>query len=788
VVGALATRAPEPLEFMLRGTLPVPRRSYPRLDGKNPFAIIDYDGTLRYTQVEVVSRYPSADEGADVVELIAIVNRDPAIAPGTPVRYEVLYSSTLSMDPPAGPSGTPQEVDDLILDPTGIEVAAYDCFGNRYSARPLEPTPYRVLRHGPVHAEVAYHQDLLPEVEVPGSTLPHLLGMHVFLSWFSDRTSVGLDLRFHNAHDGHDATTSLDDALEKLYFERLEISVPEDWTLQQDFADPSFGNERVAGGRRTFDLVAPNADGTLHVIRWGGQFHRRLMLSPARPVSIARARAYLDGTGRAFCQRGANAAGLPYWSWWNERTARYFPQRFQLPLLDHVPTATLEARLTSELDFLRTHLASGLGVGDYPLDSGRLGWGHPYGVAYGGMTSGQEIFLYDGLVAASVASPDAFRVYSALHRMQTDRQPNALFRLGGQPSSVEQWLVENGDHDYIPFEHFVVPLVFGSRPDPFGVRGGPRFQSDYVEANGLVPAYEAAHLAFDPHDHQHFVRYTRAAKVLAWLANDSLAIDDLRLQAENFHFTYHPHYTGPGGGTQATAMRAKLQYVADHPGQGFPYGRGEAWGLDCVLAAYSTAEPSWRERKLPWILQQTELISAGQATCSGFVQAFISNKAVDGKYQARQMIEQSITENTLAGLYESVLRDAHPAHASMVIDVLSSSLRAFIGEMAWFPGENGPWRYTGVGPLDPGKPRWCSRAEMPADAWTAGDRETFQDWCSFAYGHLVTGDPEFLDKAALQIGAPDFAGLVARLEGSGLQNLENRAALLALVQRMTGRL
>jgi hypothetical protein len=52
----------------------------------------------------------------------------------------------------------------------------------------------------------------------------------------------------------------------------------------------------------------------------------------------------------------------------------------------------------------------------------------------------------------------------------------------------------------------------------------------------------------------------------------------------------------------------------------------------------------------------------------------------------------------------------------------------------------------------------------------------------------VTGDPEFLDKAALQIGAPDFAGLVGRLEGSGLQNLENRAALLALVQRMTGRL
>lgn len=788
VVGELATRVPPHSEFMLRGTLPIPPGRYPRLDGNNPFAILDHDGTLRFAQVEVVSRYPSEADGADVVELIAVVHRDPALPVGAPTSYRVIHSPTLGMDPPPGPRGVPEAVDELILDPTGIEIAAYDCFGNRYACRPLEPTPYKVLHHGPIHAEVSYYQDLLPELEIVGSTLPHLLGVHLYLSWFSDRTSVGLDLRFHNAHDGHDAGSKLDDPLDELYFQRLEISVPADWTLQQDFPDPLFGNERLAGGRRTFDLVAPNPDGTMHVIRWGGQFHRRLMLSPARPVSIERARAQLDGAGRAFCRRGRNENGQEYWSWWNADTARYFPQRHQLPLLDHLPPATLEARITNELGFLATHLASGQGVGDYPLDSGRLGWGHPYGVAYGGMTSGQEIFCYDGIVAATVGSPDGFRLYSALHRMQTDRQPNALFQLGGEPSSVEEWLVENGDRDYVPFEHFVVPLVFGSRPDPFGVRDAPRFQADYVAAHGLVPAYEAAHLAFDPHDHQHFIRYTRAAKVLAWLANDSLAADDLRLQAENFHFTYHPYYNGPFGTAQETGLLTKLQYVAANPGQGFPYGRGEAWGLDCVLGAYATAEPGWRERKLPWILQQAELISAGQASCSGFVQAFVSNKAVDGKYRARQMIEQSITENTLVGLFETVLRQAHPAQGAMVLDVLDGSLRAFIGEMAWFPGEPGPWRYTGVAPLAPDLAPWCSRAEMPPDAWTLGDRETFQDWSSFAYGHELTLDPEFLRKAQLQIGAADFDGLADRLDGSGLQNLENRAALLTVVQRLRGRL
>jgi len=373
VVAELETRVPAFSEFMLRGTLPIPPGRFPRADRSVPFAVLDYDGTLRYAQVEIVSRYPSLMDGADVVELSAVVNRDPALPVGAPARYRVVYSPSFSLDPPPGPSGVPQEVGDLILDHTGIEIAAYDCFGNRYSCRPLEPTPYRMLHNGPIHAEARYHQNLLPEVEIPGSTLPHLLGVHLYLNWYSDRTSVGLDVRFHNAHDGHDPTSKLDDPLDKLYFQRLEISVPADWTLQQDFADPFFGNERLVGGRRTFDLVAPMPDGSMHVIRWGGQFHRRLMLSPARPISIERARGYLDGAGRAFCVRGTNDNGQECWSWWNRDTARYFPQRHQLPLLDHVPPATLEGRLTNELDFLRTRLASGTGVGDYPLASGRLG-------------------------------------------------------------------------------------------------------------------------------------------------------------------------------------------------------------------------------------------------------------------------------------------------------------------------------------------------------------------------------------------------------------------------------
>ncbi|MCI0410246.1 MAG: hypothetical protein L0191_17090 [Acidobacteria bacterium] len=117
-------------------------------------------------------------------------------------------------------------------------------------------------------------------------------------------------------------------------------------------------------------------------------------------------------------------------------------------------------------------------------------------------------------------------------------------------------------------------------------------------------------------------------------------------------------------------------------------------------------------------------------------------------------------------------------------EIARRSLYAFIGAMSWFPGERGPWRYTGLGPLDPNLPIWCSRAEMPPDSWTAGDIEAYQDWSSFAYGYQLTGDPLFLEYARIQSGARDLPDLLGHMLEAGLDNLENRAALLALVQRL----
>jgi hypothetical protein len=376
-------------------------------------------------------------------------------------------------------------------------------------------------------------------------------------------------------------------------------------------------------------------------------------------------------------------------------------------------------------------------------------------------------------------------MFRALHRMHTDRQPNALYDFDGEPSSVERWLVENGSRDYVPFYCYLTPFLTGSYPDPFGFRSAPRFQINFVTANGRAPGYEAAHLGYDPHDLQHFIRYTRAAKVLVWLGNDGLAKDDLRMQAEAFNLSYHENRNDGGGGFQSGGLLAHRVIVNANPGKGCPFGRGEAWGLDCMLAVYNTTDLAWRASKYNWFGRVIELLLDAQGPCTGFIQAFVNNKAVNGRYRARQQIEQSITENALQGLRESVFRDFDAGHDAMTRDVLVNSLYAFIGEMAWYPGEPAPWRYTGIGPLDATQSIWCRRGQMPADAVSVGDRDGYQDWSSFAWGFEITGDPIFFERALTQLGGSD---LYTRLRNEGTENLENRAALLALLQHENGEL
>ena len=778
--------------FTLSGTFPVPKGVVVDSSGKIPYAIADYDGTLVETQVEIVTRYPDASDGADVVEVIGRVRRDPSMTTGQRATYSVLRANRDRRPDPGspdvsdlqnGPVGVPSMVKDLLSDPTSIRISATDCFGNEYSVYPLDnqgKNP-KLMRYGAAQAELRTFRTMAPDQvdNGPQGTLPHFFGVHSYLSTWSAENLLGLDLRFTNAHSGIDPADVMDDPLDTLYFDKIEVTIPSGWTLVQDFKDPYFGNaSTLATGEKAFPIVKPLGDGTFHVIQWQGQFHRRLMLTPTGS-SGGPAYAYLQGSGQGFCKRGTDPVnGHQLYSWWNLQTARYFPQSAQLPSLAHI--SNVNSKLQDAYDQLKDYLVNGTSFGNYPVAAEVMGWGHPYGVAYGGMTGGPEIFLFEGVDVAYAANKSGLMALVAWHRMHTDRMPLALYDGDGTPSSVEDWLVEVGNgQDYVPFEHYIRPFL--NKDNPFNPGSAPRFQIDYVRGTGKQPYYEYDHFSYDPHDFQHYIRYTHAPKALLWLSNDSIARDDLELVAEMFRLSYHPYKNSSFGSVTGSGLAANIQRVADSPADGSPFGRGESWGTDSALAVYASGDDELRARFRPWFDTIMNTLADSQM-CNGFLQTQSGSKFLGGKYRGRQAIEQAICENMLRGTLMTVYKDHDPAMAAVVEDILTTSFYAFISPMAWNVGEIAPRTYTAVGPIDYSKPPFCSANQIPSDGMDAGF-EKYQNWSSFGYGYERTGDPVFLDQASIQLGGQD---VLFGLESQYLGNIQNQAALLALVQRMNG--
>jgi hypothetical protein len=364
--------------------------------------------------------------------------------------------------------------------------------------------------------------------------------------------------------------------------------------------------------------------------------------------------------------------------------------------------------------------------------------------------------------------------------MHSDRMPNVLYDADGTPSTVEEWkFIGAGGEPYLPFQHFHLPQL--SSQDPFGLWLAPTFQQNHVAANDLMASWGNDLLAFEPHDFQHYIRYTRSAKVLTWMANDSLARDDLRMQAEMFHHSYHEYNNSYDGYVQVSGLKYDQEYVAGSPHQGLTYGRGEAWGLDAALAAYATSSPAWRAENRPWIDKTIDVIAAGQMTCTGFIQAQLNEHFADGNYRSRQIVEQSIIENALVGAIESVYRNVSSAYTAKTKDTLRASLYSMLDPMSWAPGQNAPWATSAVGPLHDSAPIYCDISEVPLDGHSSYT-DGFQNWSSFGYGFQETYDLVFLEFAELQMGTELLSGLLA----DGIKNIENRAALIALIESLAG--
>jgi hypothetical protein len=347
--------------------------------------------------------------------------------------------------------------------------------------------------------------------------------------------------------------------------------------------------------------------------------------------------------------------------------------------------------------------------------------------------------------------------------------------MDGEPSEYEGWVLQSPGGPWLPVWCFLQPILHAA--DPFGFLLAPTFQIDAVHAQNLEPPYEAQLYSYHAIDFEHFVRYTSPAKSLVWLGNDSLAKDALFLNACLFRMSYNHLPNSTYGHYIGTGLANDEMYVAAHPGIGFTFGRLEAWGTDCVAAAYASASTDWRAQVRPWFLRIADVLEDGQSECSGIIEAMIYEQLFNGQYRARQSIEQAIIENMIVSVRERVTRDVSNQYTQKLNSVLRKSIFAMVTEPCWNETAHAPWTKLAVGDANFSHAPFCGNT--PLDGFADGG-DTYQCWSSFAYAAEITGNPIYLQRAAEMAGG---TSLLQSLLAAGLGNIENRAALLAYMQR-----
>ncbi len=778
-VASIELGAPRLRNFVLRATVPVPPGTFPRADGLMPLSVEDIDGTLVPTQIDSVSWYPGHPLDADVVEVIAVVRRPIGAQQGDRITYRVFEA-------PHNPGAQvfSNQVQGLANANGSILIRSRDVFGHVYTAKLNRSSVggTRTTKDGPILKEDVYHDIMRsqsPNMGPPNGALDRFFGVHSYLSRMSGEECIMLDLRVHNGTSGLDPQDPIDDPQDRLYFDAVEILLPPAWKILHQISDPQIGAPYSDGPWTVYPIVAARTDGKMHVMPIQGQFHRRLAI--VKNGTEFRANSLLRRENMGFCTRGTNDQGQELWSWWNDATANYFPQKHRLPTMSHKGPFSMRHKLRTDLQAAESVMISGQATGTYPFFSNRLGFAHPWGVKHGGMASGTEIFLYDGIVTAASASQEGYLLAELTHRMYTDRHPAALFNKNGLPTRFQQWIRTNGQGEqYLPFTFY---QAVTSNNDPMGFDQVQSYQVNFVENAGLTPGYETNLLAHKPIDFQHNTRYLRSPMILAWLGNDTMSKDDIRLQAELGRLSYQHLPNSANGYIQSGSMLGDMNFVANRPGEGFTIGRGEGWITFAMAASYATSGENWRVQARPWFNRLTNLISDGQSQCAGNYQSLKNAHWWNSTHRGRQSIEQAILENAIYSVRNTVYGNLYPAYRARINTSLLRSTTGMISDPAWkgTGGSRGPWSVFAVAPVPLDVP-YCNN--VPSGGFLNG-ADHFQTWSSFAYGYELTGDTVFLDKALeMANGISSTNDLLQFLEASNYNNLENRAALFSLVETL----
>jgi hypothetical protein len=506
--------------------------------------------------------------------------------------------------------------------------------------------------------------------------------------------------------------------------------------------------------------------------------HRRLALFPRSDRAARRkATSHLRGGGDAVCVPGP---GL--WSWANEETAHYFPQRQQLPDLASIQTKrggkkiSMIARLGLTDDALETHISSGTG-GIGLLKSPALGWAHPWFRPSAGGHGGEGINFLEGLRYLTSGDTHELRRLELLHRANCSRHPTASFRASGESTRVEEWLNDKGA---LPFAYHLVSQA-ALRPLRLPCEGGPPVSeelwehveasrrppydsSDAWDSEGSRPTDPGDLLAWHPHDGAHMSRFTGHAKALSWLKNDSLAKDALAHEAERVRLALP---TSPSEDPQLTTLFQLKAYTSERPKNGLPVGREMGWALDTVAAAYSLGDRTQRARLLPWITEACELLSQGTPDTGVPIRDVTSARPAIRTHATAHSFQTAILQLGIRSASRSALVGVNDPLADALDQQFLSCVQTLYSEPVYAAGptpsstwpdskhQRGPRWIFPVAPMD-----WSEPPLQPGDPYPSsgfdGGVETHYSYTLLSWAHSIelrrSGSPGWHLSKLLELG------------------------------------
>lgn len=753
-VAKMRYTAPERIQHVIRGTVPLPEGFKYTKYGPSPLSAWDSKDKPLITQWEPVKYYPNGDVA--IAEIIAYREAD---VDGS----QVIKIKDLPY--PWSAPELPKYLVDAILKPMTIGLVMDDIHGNKQICElnldPKKFDDWRILKWGVNTGCVEFSAEF-------GDSFAFVQGY-----WTLQKGSnvVSLDLTIHNC--------SMEKPKENVYFQDLKLIVPRCTNVESVLPMPGFGEPYEAGGMTVYPLIEEADPGTYHVIPQG--FQTQMRFTFAFEQFAEEQQDFMDNPCFAVAINDSKVSA----SW--QKIPNY-GSGFHVPDL-----ATFGDTSAKVLKDFHSHMAAldeGTAIGG--SQSKRMGLFHPEGAPYKGVTGGDGIDYAPGYDVLASGKYEGILKHMAHLYMMVCRQNQMFLRSDGTVPPVYEAPPQSHPTDW----NFFWGIGF-SKGDPWGWKTVDKPDTNAVSIMGATPTYEADLLKWEAHDAQHLSRATFDAQVLVDLYNDPLSRRWLLNMAEMSLYE------------QAEKEQLNnLNFAKQKPGTGCMMSREQGWLMNSVAQGAALLPPAERDRFKEWFDRYHETMQVaqmypGNGSALHFSHGKVTKFAIKDDvllYVATSMMASFHCINGYTTAIKWLYAPDTPEYQAA--KVIKENAAKGLVETAWNPEKSACHFEIACATADLNHV-FANWDEIPQDGYgypqppyTYYDGTNF--WAALFAGLSMTEPGSDTEKTVLRgltrfAGIPDSFGTLFTLEEAyakeqerGLNNMNRRAGLVGELQRRIG--